>query len=160
MQRRLPLEIVGCVRHSRRAVSNPTHGIGHQFIAAPSGPRAFQPERRDGGHDEPRIARTKRGRRDTGCLQARHRQVGDEDVGRREQPIERPPSILAVDIEDDAALVDVEIEKQAARLGIGSAVRKWSAPPRRVAFGAFDLDDLRAEVAEQLGGIGTGGAVA
>src|SRR6185295_4922942 len=54
------------------------------------------------------------------------------------------------EVEDDAALVGVQVQEEPAALGIGGAARKRSAPPCPVAAGRLELDYVRAEIGAEL----------
>src|SRR5207244_1108738 len=77
----------------------------------------------------------------------------------RREALEDLAPARAGEIEGNAALVGVEIEKEAALLGMGDVARKGAARARRVALsGRLDLDHRRAEIREELRGIGGGHA--
>jgi hypothetical protein len=64
-------------------------------------------------------------------------------------------------VEGDAALVGVEVEEEAALLGIGHIMQKRAVPPRSVAGQRpLNLDRLGAQVREELPALGSGDQVA
>ena len=70
-----------------------------------------------------------------------------EDVGGRDQLVQRGHVVGALEVEHHAALVAVEMQEAAGHAWI--AVRPVAA--KRVAFGAFDLDHVRAHVRHDVG---------
>src|SRR5207245_7591978 len=61
---------------------------------------------------------------------------------------------IALEVDGDALLVAVEVDEEARLAGVRHVSRKRAQAPRVVARGRLDLDDLRAEVSEQLRAIG------
>src|SRR5262249_16514930 len=56
------------------------------------------------------------------------------------------------EIESNATLVGIEVEKQPAFLGMGDTARKWSPLACCIATsGCFHLDDVRAQVGHEFG---------
>ena len=78
-------------------------------------------------------------------LQRRRPYIGDEDVGRREQPVQRVAAFLALEIEDERALVAVEVHELARQL---STVGLAADRAQQVAAGGLDLDDIGTVVGE------------
>jgi hypothetical protein len=74
-----------------------------------------------------------------------------QHVGAFEHARQDLAALGALEVGDDAAFVRIEVDEQAALLGVGLTLRKGSAPARYVAPGRLDLDDIRAEVGEHLG---------
>jgi hypothetical protein len=75
--------------------------------------------------------------------------VVDEQVGRRQQAIERGATIVGLQVEHDAALVAVDAhEVRAEAVGRVAPPRRPPAP-RLVARRRLDLDDVGAEIGEE-----------
>ena len=66
--------------------------------------------------------------------------------------------LIAGQIEDDGLLVGVEISEQDAVFAVGPAAHSRRQISRRAARRAFDLDDLRTKIREQLTAIFAGRA--
>jgi hypothetical protein len=89
-------------------------------------------------------------------VEGRLRTVGHDDVVGRDEAAERDAPVLALEVERDAALAGVEVQERGAGFGLRRAVREGPLPPQRVAdTGALHFHDVGAEVAEQLGAVGT-----
>ena len=81
--------------------------------------------------------------------------IGDHDVGAGRELEHVGGTLGRGVVRHDGALVRVEIDEEAAGLGVGPAPER--APvPRRVALGGLDLDHVRAEVGHELGGVRDG----
>jgi hypothetical protein len=87
--------------------------------------------------------------------------VLDQDVDPGQQPGQHAAAALGLEVEGDAALARIQVEEQAAALGVRAVARKRAAPPRRVAAsGGLDLDDVGAEIRQQLRAVGGGDQLA
>src|SRR5262245_29300912 len=58
--------------------------------------------------------------------------------------------VRAGEVQGDTALAGVEVEERGASFGVRTAAREGSKHTRPVAVRRLDLDDIRAQVAEQL----------
>ena len=83
----------------------------------------------------------------------------DEDVGVGEQFAEDDAAALRLDVKRQALLVGVEVEEEAALVGVGDVAREGAEAAGVVALRRLDLDDLRAEVGEEARGVGAGDAL-
>jgi hypothetical protein len=72
-------------------------------------------------------------------------EVVDHDVGGRDQPLERPLAGIGSQVEDRRALVAVE-RREVPR----EALDDRALGAHRIALGWLDLDDVGAEVGEEL----------
>ena len=88
-----------------------------------------------------------------GALRGRH--VMHQDVGSGEDRVERFAVRGVGQIQRDAVLAGVQIKKQSALFGVFDVAGKRSAPAREIALGRFDLDHLRTEQRQHLGGKGS-----
>ncbi len=70
-------------------------------------------------------------------------EVLDENIACLQQPVRLPYVVGALEIEDDGALVEV-----VRRVGCREAVLLGEHRLHELAFGAFDLDDVRAHARE------------
>src|SRR4029079_4455785 len=87
---------------------------------------------------------------ETHPLQAARPEVFDEDVARLEEATEDLATRVGAKIEPDRALVAIHREGVGRRPRRGVVTDPWRAPAARgVAVGRLDLDDIRAEVAEE-----------
>ena len=66
---------------------------------------------------------------------------------------------LRLEVQRDAALVGVQVEKRQAFLGARFVVVERRQSPSRVAAGPFDLQYVGPKIGQQLGGIGAGDVV-
>ncbi|MNR06974.1 hypothetical protein D3C85_1230740 [compost metagenome] len=85
--------------------------------------------------------------------QARHGlrpDVVDEHVGIRGEPQQRLAAIGLLEVQHHAALAAIGVQEDATHAGIPAG----PDAAHRVAAGRLDLDDVGAQVAEDLGGIG------
>ena len=86
--------------------------------------------------------------------------AGYQDVRVRDEPLDQRTPILGKHVERDTELVAVEVDELRALLDIGYIAGEVAEAAGVVAFRRFDLDDLGAEVCEELGGRGAGEALA
>src|SRR5260370_32005990 len=68
-----------------------------------------------------------------GAIRRRH--VMDQNVGAGQERIERRTVARLLQVECDAELVGVEVQEQAALVGVGDVVGKWSAAAGYVTLG-------------------------
>ena len=68
-------------------------------------------------------------------------------------------AVVGVDVEGDALLVAVEVDEEAGLFGVGDVAGEGAEAARVVARRRLDLDDLRAEVGEQLRAVRPGDAL-
>jgi hypothetical protein len=78
----------------------------------------------------------------------------DHDVRGVEQPTEDVARAFGFQIENEGALVGVEVVEGAALLGVGVAAPEGGEGARGIAAWTLDLDHVRAVVAQQLGRVG------
>ena len=108
----------------------------------------------DGDHHQVGIARGKRAVVETPGTHLLRRVVLDEDVAPRQQ-VQQPLTFLGrARVEDDAALVRVEEEEEAALLLGGDVLGKGTPSTGDVSTGGLDLDDVRPVIGEELGAEG------
>jgi hypothetical protein len=69
-----------------------------------------------------------------------------ENIGGRGDAQQRLARLRPLQIEDKALLVAVDVEE----IGRHARVSHWADAAHHLAFGRLDLDDLRAEIAEDL----------
>ncbi len=81
---------------------------------------------------------------------ALRRNVVDQGIGILQQSAESAAVFAATKIQRDAALVGVQKEEDAARLGIRLVPVKRTATTERITLGRFYLDDVGPEVGEHL----------
>ncbi len=127
-------------------------GPHREFLGAPVAMSPAEPERLDGGHHEPRIQFPETFVIQSDPVHIRRPNVVNQNVGLRNHPLENRETFRARNVERDAEFVGVEIEKQAALLGMGRVAGERSARACAVAdTGAFHLDHLGAHIGHQLG---------
>ena len=80
--------------------------------------------------------------------------VVHQEVGAAGEGLQRGLPSRMGQVERDATLVRVQVEEEAARIGMRRVPWKGAAASRQVAAASLDLHDIGAEVGEQLGGIG------
>ena len=82
--------------------------------------------------------------------------VGDEHVGAGEEAEHGLAALVGGEVGGDAALVRVEVEEDAAALRVRLAALERARAAGAVALGRFDLDDVGAEVGEELAAVRAG----
>src|SRR5712692_10559770 len=123
-----------------------------EFLSAPVAMSSGEPERLDGGHHEPRIQFPETFVVQSDTIHIRRPNVVNQNVGLRNHPLENRETLGPRNVERDAEFVGVEIEKQAALLGMGRVTGKGPTCARTVAdTGAFHLDHFGAHIGHQLG---------
>ena len=156
-RRQLGMRRVAVQRRRRRRRTTRTRSVARQCARGPVTPKgaidvitSARVERVRGGPSRGRAPPSRSdGRR--GRADRRRRPGGRTRRGRAG----------CVEVERDAALVRVQVEEEAAALGVRHAARERTAlraSDRRA--GRLDLDDVGAEVGEQLGGVGGADAAA
>ena len=134
-----------------RVVAGQTHRAFDEVGALPIAIRTGLPERRDRGDDQPRIQRVQSLVAETEALEIAGPMILDEDVGVGDQALEDLGAARRRRIEGQAFLAGVEVEKEAALLGMRHVARIRRMAARLVAApGRLDLDDLGAHVGEHL----------
>jgi len=113
------------------------------------GPR--EPERRDRAQHQARIQATQLVVHESVSLHVRGRDVVDQDVGARDEALERVA--FAHRVEAEAALVRVQVQEEPALLGVRDAAPERPAQSRAIAARRLDLHHVGAEISDQLGGV-------
>src|SRR6185295_10979675 len=121
-----------------------------QLVRVVGGVRTVVAEGGDGRHDQSRMLASEiladEAERDTPA----RGDVVDQYRRSSQKAGERIAALGAAEIQGDAALVGVQVEERAARLGIRLAFRKRTAASQRISLGRLDLDDVGAEIGENL----------
>ena len=123
-----------------------------KLVPSPAPARSGEAERSDGDHHEPGMTLAPAVR----VFEIRRVPLTDREVRPREEVFEGRPVGGPRPVEDDAALVGVEVEKGPA--GRGAPARNDTPAAHRIAFRGLDLDHLRAEIRERLPGARRGEA--
>ena len=130
--------LVGQMRHLIAGGGMDHRRIGRQFRRRPglavSGDRAI---------DQLRIELMQRGIVELQSPHHARAKILDQHIGGRDQPANRFHSLGRFQIEHQAVLADIELAEGGAAI-----VAHRRTGPHRLAFGGFDLDDLRAHVGE------------
>ena len=87
-------------------------------------------------------------------------EVLEYEIGAGDEFLDSLGSVRIREIEYQAALVGVQVAEEAGGFGVRHVVRKGSPGPQPVARGRLELDDIRAELGEQLSAIGRGDLMA
>src|SRR5262249_51880939 len=96
--------------------------------------------------------------RECGVLEPARRErrrwmVMDQDVGPRHELPEAVPIGSRARVENDATLVGVEIEEEAALLRMRDSTRKRASSPGAVPTRLLDLAHIRSDVGQHLRGV-------
>ena len=128
----------------------PALGLNHRVVAGLAGARSGLAETGDRAVHEPRMPRRQRLVVEPDSGQRPRREILDEDVALRDEPIEDRAPFGPLEVERDALLVPVDAEEVRAL-----AFEKRRAPAARVVAlaGLLDLDHARAHVGEHHGAI-------
>ena len=143
------------LREWRRARSGDRHARrmrGVKLIGAVMRATAALAERRDGGDDQPPMLIAQRCAIHRDRVSFGRRNVVDQEVGAHEQIVEAAAVRSVMQIQRHAALVGVEVQKQAAEIRIVRVIEKRAAPAGDVALPRLDLDYVGAQQRERLGG--------
>ena len=81
------------------------------------------------------------------------REVFDNYVGAGGQRQDRFPVRLVLHIENDAALVRVEVQEDEASIHVGDVSRERGGLAGKASAGRLDADDVRPEVRQKAGGV-------
>ena len=131
----------------------PHHAAGRlrdQIGSAVLGIRPRLPERADGYIDQPRVVRFQVGVAETEVGEPSGGRRLDQHVRGRGESREQIPTVLLGEVERHAAFTGVVEPERQTLLGVWRAVQKRADPPRRVSIRRLDLDDVGAQIAQQL----------
>src|SRR5258708_2163243 len=132
----------------------PADALRHQIVASAARMRAGLAETGDGTVDETRTGRREARIVEPEFLQAADLEVLDQHIGLRRKLTHDAFAVLALEIAFDRALATVgRVEIGSAEIAL-LAFDERRSPSARIVTGllALDLDDVRAEVGEQLSG--------
>ncbi len=159
MHRRLHAELIAALKaghHQRRLRRVPAEvhvaadGVVDDLVAQPVLPRPRLAEGRERGDDQPRVLLRQRRGVEAERRQPAGRERLDQHIGVARQLADALAAGRLVQVGDDRALVGVQVEMQAAGLGVRLAARERPEPAHRIARRRLDLQHLRAEVRQQL----------
>ena len=141
------------IRHTARGQPAPAAAVHDlQFFGPPVCIRPALPEWSDRHGHERRMLRSQRCRRQTARFSVVRGEVVHEQVGVDEQAIQRGTAFGVGEVRGHAALVGVDGREQPAhRIRVCLTRWQWPAPACPIAAGGLDLDDLSAQIGEQLG---------
>ena len=78
----------------------------------------------------------------------------DQNVGPLGEGLQQASAARGFQVQGDATLVAVEVEKQAAVFGVGQVFKEGADAPGAVSdTGPFDLNDVGSVVGEELGAV-------
>ena len=141
------------VRRGSGTEKGPARSVGDgQLVRLVAGVRAGGAEGRDRRHDQRRVLAREIVTREAELRSALRRDVVNQHVGLLEKRAESGAVFAATEVQRDTALVGVQIEEDAACLGIRLVGSKRAATTQRIALGGFYLDDVGTEVREHLPG--------
>ena len=103
--------------------------------------------------DEIGTFRPQRRRVETERLCPQPRVVVHQDIGPVNELAQFGTAALAVQVEADAAFVQIERKESSTLLRVVPVARKRPAPTRHVAFGRLDFNHVGAVVAQQFAGV-------
>ncbi|KAG1536810.1 hypothetical protein G6F50_014979 [Rhizopus delemar] len=136
------------------------HALDQEVVAGPRGVGAGLAEAGDGAVHQARVARFKRGVVQAVGLQPADLEVLDQHIALRRQRRDEPLAVVRGDIDGNRLLVAVGAREIG---GLRHLAPLRVADPRRppaagvvADSGPFDLDDLRAQIRQQLAGPGAG----
>ena len=141
-----------------RHVHQPAHRLSHEVVARPVRVASALPEAADGAIHQPGIEPRQAGVVETEFLQASHLEVLDQHI-RRARELHRPGAVrLIAKIQHERFLAPVAgMEVGRIRLrAVGVRQKRRSPAAGLVTRGRFDLDDLRAEIGQDLADPGAG----
>ena len=133
-------------------IHQPAFGLDDRVVAGQVLLGARLPVARDRAIDDARVERGNRVVVEAESGEASRSEVLDHDVGCADEATESAGAHIALQVERDALLVSVQAEKKRAPARAVGRPRARIVPMGRL----FDLDDLRAHVAEHHRAIGAG----
>ena len=116
--------------------------------------RAVLPERGDRRQDEAGVERRQCGIRQVPPGERSGRIALDDHVRLGHQAPEHRLAGGPRQVERDALLRGVQVEKRRAALGVRGVPREWGQGPSGIAFRGLDLDDARAQARQELAAVG------
>ena len=139
---------------------DPARGVGDDLSTFVVTVRPGLAEGGDGGHHEPGILAL-----EGGVIEPQGREVAGgkrlhHDVGAAGQLLEDVGAPRLFQVQRDAALVQVRQQEEQALLRVGLAPGEGRHAPAAFTAGGLDLDDVRPEVAQELGAEGTRNSLA
>jgi hypothetical protein len=139
--------VAGDAHHAR-------HRLRHQVKARPVGPGPGLAEARDAGVDQARVGRAQVLVAQPQPPQRAGAVVLQQDVGVAREPQHHRAAGLGLEVQRHAALVAVHVEK--AERVVSLHAKAHRAAGLVAGAGRFDLDDVRAQVAQQHAGVRPG----
>ena len=129
------------------------HGLRDEVAPLPERMRPRLPERRNRRHDDRGIRPRQILVTEADARQIAGREVFDHNVGAGRQRQDRFPIRLILHIQNDAALVRVEVQEDEASIHVGDVSCVRGSLAGKASAGRLDADDVRPEVRQQAGGV-------
>ena len=129
------------------------HGLRDEVAPLPERMRPRLPERRNGRHDDRGIGPRQILVTEADARQIAGRKVFDYYVGAGRQRQDRCPVRLVLHIQNDAALVRVEVQEDDASIHVGDVSCVRGNLAGKASAGRLDADDVRPEVRQKAGGV-------